>query len=109
VNAEALLVLTTCGDAREAAVLADTLVEKRLAACVTRLEGIVSTYRWESALQHDKEVLVLIKTTEERFKDVETSIRELANYELPEVLAVPIHSGSADYLQWLAASVSLED
>jgi len=109
VSTEALLVLTTCGSSQEAARLAETLVERRLAACVSRLEGIMSTYRWESKLQHDEEVLVLIKTTQDRYEALEEVIRQLATYELPEILAVPVHSGSSDYLKWLAASVSREE
>ncbi len=109
VSPEALLVLTTCGDAQEADDLAKTLVEQRLAACVSRLAGIVSTYRWGSKLQRDEEVLVLIKTTQGRFEAVETMIRERSDSELPEVLAVPVHSGSSDYLKWLAAAVGPEE
>ncbi len=106
---EALLVLTTCGNVQEADALAKTLVEQRLAACVSRLAGIVSTYRWESKLQRDQEVLVLIKTTRDQFDALETTIRARTSYELPEILAVPVHSGSSDYLKWLAAAVGPEE
>ncbi len=106
---EALLVLTTCGNVQEADALASTLVEQGLAACVSRLEGIVSTYRWESKLQRDQEVLVLIKTTRDRFEALETAIRTQTSYELPEILAVPVHGGSSDYLKWLAAAVGPEE
>lgn len=108
-SSEALLVLTTCGDVQEADALAKTLVEQRLAACVSRLAGIVSTYRWESKLQRDQEVLVLIKTTRDQFEALETTIRAQTSYELPEILAVPVHSGSSDYLKWLAAAVGPEE
>ncbi|HEY5623378.1 MAG TPA: divalent-cation tolerance protein CutA, partial [Gammaproteobacteria bacterium] len=104
-----LLVLTTCGNPEDASKLAKTLVTRRLAACVNRLEGIVSAYRWESAVREDTEVLLLIKTTAERLGQVEASIKELSSYELPEILAVPIHSGSRDYLEWIAASVDPEE
>ena len=108
-SSEALLVLTTCGDVQEADALAKTLVEQRLAACVSRLAGIVSTYRWESKLQRDEEVLVLIKTTRDQFEALETTIRAQTSYELPEILAVPVHSGSSEYLKWLAAAVGPEE
>lgn len=108
-SAEHLLVLTTCGNARDAGNLAETLVARRLAACVNRLEGVLSTYRWEAAIHNDCEVLLLIKTTAARFNEVESSIKELSGYELPEVLAVPIDGGSAEYLQWLTAAVGPED
>jgi len=109
VSPEALLVLTTCGNVQEADALAKTLVEQRLAACVSRLAGIVSTYRWESKLQRDQEVLVLIKTTRDQLEALETTIRAQTSYELPEILAVPVHSGSSDYLKWLAAAVGPEE
>ena len=105
---EALLVLTTCGNVQEADALAKTLVEQRLAACVSRLAGIVSTYRWESKVRRDQEVLVLIKTTRDQFEALETTIRAQTSYELPEILAVPVHSDSSDYLKWLAAAVGPE-
>jgi len=108
-SAEQLLVLTTCGNAEDAGNLAETLIDRRLAACVNRLEGVVSTYRWEAAIHNDREVLLLIKTTSEQLTEVESSIKELSGYELPEVLAVPIVGGSADYLQWLTSSVGPED
>ena len=66
-----LLVLTTCANPTEADELAAALVEGRLAACVNRVEGVVSTYRWESKLERDKETLLLIKTTEGCFDELE--------------------------------------
>jgi periplasmic divalent cation tolerance protein len=108
-SGEYLLVLTTCGNAADASEMAKALVTRRLAACVNRLEGVVSTYRWESAVHEDSEVLLLIKTTAGRLGQVEASIKELSSYELPEIVAVPIQSGSRDYLEWLAASVGPEE
>ena len=105
-STEALLVLTTCGNAEQADQLAKALVTKRLAACVSRVDGIVSTYRWESKLQQDREVLVLIKTTRECLDAIEASINDQTDYDLPEILAVCVDSGSAEYLKWLAAAVS---
>jgi len=104
-----ILVLTTCANPTEADELATVLVEERLAACVNRLDGIVSTYRWKSNLERDQETLVLIKTTEGRFDDVESAILNRTSYELPELIAVPVCRGSAAYLDWLEASVADED
>ena len=101
------MVMTTCGNAEEAARLAEALVESRLAACVSRLEGIVSTYRWESKVQQDEEILV--KATPDCYEALEKMILQLTSYELPEILAVPVQRGSPDYLKWLAASVSREE
>ena len=105
-NTPALLVLTTCADAAEADELAGALVEQRLAACVNRVDGITSTYRWESRLQRDREILLLIKTTEARFDELQLAITQRSSYDVPEIIAVPVRKGSKAYLGWLVDSVS---
>ena len=107
-SASTLLVMTTCADADEADKLAAALVEERLAACVNRVDGVVSTYRWESRLHRDRETLLLIKTTEARFDELRRAISQRASYDVPEVIAVPVSGGSPAYLDWLADSVASE-
>ena len=92
----------TCGSADEAARIADALVERRYAACVQQLP-IRSTYRWDGAVQHDDEILLLVKTTGARFDDVATTVRELHSYNVPAITAVPIVRGSDDYVAWIDA------
>lgn len=104
-SAPALLVLTTCGDEAKARSLADVLVGERLAACVNAVPNVSSTYRWEGKIEHDAEVVLLIKTTADRFAAVERAIKAAADYELPEIVAVPIQAGSAEYLAWIGASL----
>ncbi len=98
--------LTTCANTEEADRIAGALVERRLAACVNRLDGVLSTYRWESSLHRDNEILLLIKTIETRFEDLRLAIHRLSSYDVPEIIAVPIRKGSDDYLAWLEDSVS---
>ena len=104
----AMLVLTTCGSAEEAESLAVQLVGTREAACVNRISNVTSTYRWEGEVHNDEETLLLIKTTEDRLADVERTIRERSNYELPELIAVRVDTGSSSYLDWLAGAVTEE-
>jgi periplasmic divalent cation tolerance protein len=101
----ALLVLTTCASPAEADKLAAELVESRLAACVSAVPRVVSTYRWQNEVTRDEESLLIIKTTTNRFAELEQAIRARSGYDVPEVLALPISAGSAPYLEWLAASV----
>lgn len=108
-QARALLILTTCRTETEADALAGELVERRLAACVNRIAGVASTYRWQGKVQRDSESLLLIKATASQLPAIEATIRARSGYELPELLAVPVTAGSADYLQWLAASVAAEE
>jgi periplasmic divalent cation tolerance protein len=105
VISQTLLVLTTCASVAEAEILAKTLVERRLAACVNMVADVMSTYRWQDAVQHEREALLMIKTTETRLAAVEQTIKERSSYELPEVVAIPIRDGSAAYLEWLRAAV----
>ena len=100
-----MLVLTTCGTAADAGTLATLLVERQLAACVNALGHVTSTYRWQDRVQQDQETLLVIKTTAARFPAVEEAIRAHSQYELPEVVAIPVTAGSAAYLDWIRESV----
>jgi len=97
----ALIVFCTCPDEAVADRIAISVVEARLAACVNRVQGIVSTYRWQGTVHRDTEVQLLIKTTRERFDALRDRILALHPYELPEVVAVDIALGSAPYLSWI--------
>ena len=99
----AILVLCTCPDEAAADRIAGALVEERLAACVNRLAGVVSTYRWEGEVRRGNESLLLIKTTVERFAALRERIVALHPYELPEVIAVDVARGLPPYLDWIAA------
>ncbi|MDH3588637.1 MAG: divalent-cation tolerance protein CutA [Gammaproteobacteria bacterium] len=102
--ANTLLIFCTCPDQSTAGRLAGELVERRLAACVSQLPGLISTYRWQEKLAHDEEVLLMIKTTKARYADLEQTLAELHPYELPEILAVPVNAGLSGYLDWVAQS-----
>jgi periplasmic divalent cation tolerance protein len=106
VSSQALLVLTTCGNAADAGSLAALLVEQRLAACVNALDKVTSTYRWRGRVQQDQETLLVIKTTAARYAAVEQAIRTHSKYEVPEVLAIPVTAGSSEYLDWVRESVA---
>jgi periplasmic divalent cation tolerance protein len=103
-----LLVLTNLPDRAAAERLADALVVRRVAACVNILAPCHSVYRWENALQHEDEHPVLIKTTSERYPELESAIRTLHPYELPEIIAVPIERGLGAYLDWVRAESTPE-
>lgn len=101
-----LLVLVTAPDPDDAARIANTLVEDRLAACVNIVAGVESVYRWEGKVASDREALLIIKTTDERYQELERRVKELHSYSTPEVLAIKIERGHSDYLSWLRESVT---
>lgn len=100
---DCIVVLCNCPDEINAMLIAETLVAERLAACVNRIPGIASTYRWKGKVQHDTENLLVVKTTRERFEALRARILTLHPYELPEIIAVDIASGHAPCLEWIAA------
>ena len=99
--AEALFVLTTVADRAAGAALARALLERRLAACVSIGAPVESLYHWHGAIETGHEVPLTIKTHASLYAAVEAAIRELHDYELPEIVAVPIAGGHAEYLDWI--------
>lgn len=96
-----LLVLNTCPGSITAKKIANDLVADQLAACVQIISGVQSIFRWVGRVENSEEHLLLIKTTTDRYPDVENRIRALHPYELPEIIAVPIGGGLEGYLAWI--------
>jgi periplasmic divalent cation tolerance protein len=99
------LVLTTCANADEAARLARTLVEERLAACATLIPSVHSIYLWEGKVESANEVLLLLKTGPEQLAALETRLHQLHSYQTPEFLVLGVEGVSHPYLEWLQASL----
>lgn len=100
------LVLTTCPDEAVAGEMAYYLIETRLAACVNLLPGVRSVYRWKDRVTEDREVLLLIKTRQDRYPALEQALRAKHPYELPEIVALPLATGLPEYLAWIDRSLS---
>lgn len=103
---EAIVVFLTAADSEEADRLAELLISQRLAACVQILPEMKSVYRWQGQIERQKEVLVIAKTTQTKFAVLEREVRAIHSYETPEIVALPLTAGSADYLKWLRSSVN---
>ena len=101
---ELILCLCTVPDGATGRRIAHHLVESGLAACVNRIPGVVSVYRWEQEVQEDDEELLIVKTRTGRLEDLVAAVRQIHPYELPEVVAVPVTGGLEDYLDWLRVS-----
>jgi periplasmic divalent cation tolerance protein len=101
---EKLIVFVTCAEREQAESIAQTVVEEALAACVNVLPGVRSCYRWENQLTWSDEVLLVIKTTDDRYDALEVRIRELHSYEVPEIVAVRVAKGFEKYLEWIEQS-----
>ena len=102
---EAIVVFMTAANIDEARRIAESLVNAKLAACVQILPAIESVYRWKGEIQRENEVLILAKTTGERFSDLEKEVRAMHSYETPEILAIEASKVSAPYREWLLNEV----
>jgi periplasmic divalent cation tolerance protein len=100
------IALTTVSSSEEGRRLARLLVERQVAACVNLVPNVTSIYRWQGAVEESEEVLLVMKTTIEQLPALETAVRELHSYEVPEFLALEAGSGSQPYLDWLLNSVT---
>ena len=103
-RAEVTVVWTTLPGEADGDRFGRTLVEERLAACVSVQSGGRSVYRWRDGIEQDDERSVMIKTTSDRVAQLQTRIRELHPYDEPEILVVPVVGGSASYLNWVKQS-----
>ena len=96
-----ILVLTTVDSSELGLKIASALVENKEAACVNIVPGIRSIYRWEGKVCDDAELLLLIKSSTDRFEAVRSRIRQLHTYQVPEIISIDIAAGDAAYLTWL--------
>ena len=96
-----ILCLVTIDDPEKAALMARTLVEKKLAACLNIVPEVRSIYSWKGQICDESERLMLIKTRKELFNDLRDAIRGLHPYEVPEIICLDIAEGLPEYLRWI--------
>jgi periplasmic divalent cation tolerance protein len=100
-HTQLLLVITSCPNQDSATELASVLVQQRLAACVQLVPGVTSLYHWQGELCRENEVVLHIKCLAERFPELEQKLLELHPYSVPELIALPVTSVAASYLDWI--------
>jgi periplasmic divalent cation tolerance protein len=100
-----IVILCTCATEEEADRLARTVIDARLAACVNVLPRVRSIYRWKGAIESADECLLIIKSSRPLFDSLRTALEASHSYEVPEVIALPVVEGSANYLNWITANL----
>lgn len=95
------LILCTCPNQKSAETIAKHLVSQQLAACVNIMPGLTSVYQWQGEIETAQEHLLMIKSHQQQFVAIETAIKAIHPYQLPEIIAVAIEQGSAEYLKWI--------
>lgn len=100
-----VIAFVTTSSVEEAKRIAESLVERKLAACVNVIPQVVSYYWWNGKIESDQEAKLVIKTKSELMEELIESVRKLHSYEICEVTSVPIVGGNADYLKWIDENV----
>ncbi len=95
------VVLITAKDIRQARQIARQLLMERLAACVNLVPGVQSYFRWQGKIDEAREVLLVVKTRRLLLKKIIRRVKELHSYSTPEIVALPVVGGSAEYLTWV--------
>ena len=101
-----LIIFVTAPNEDEARRIADAVVNEQLAACVNILGGVESIYRWQGRVEHDRELLLIIKSRAGCYADLERRVKELHSYTTPEVIGFRIERGSQSYLDWIRDSTT---
>jgi len=100
-KADYVIIFSSAGSVVEANKIADILIEKQLAACVSIIPGVTSHFRWKGEKSSSFEVIMMIKCLRSNFRDICTEIKAVHTYEVPEILMLPVLGGSDDYLEWV--------
>ena len=99
---EYIIVLITTPSKEVGEKIANALLEKKLAACVNMMAPIFSLYTWEEEINCDDEVLLIVKSRADLFEsDLIPVVQNVHPYDIPEIIALPILMGSANYLAWI--------
>ena len=100
------IVYVTINRKNTALEIAEKLIEERLAACCTIISNVESVYFWEGKVQHDGELLMMIKSHLSKFSELERIVSDIHPYEVPEIIAVPIAQGSKKYIDWFEKTIN---
>lgn len=96
-----LVVLITCPDMQESKKIADSLLNDRLAACVNIVNDVKSLFWWSGKIHTSDEVLLLVKTKKRALRKLVKKVKQIHQYENPEIIALPVVGGSKEYTKWI--------
>ena len=95
------IIYTTIDNVQDARKIANYLIEEQLVACVNIIPNVESIYRWKGKIEEEKEFILMAKTVDENVIKTIKRIKELHNYELPDIIAIPVNNGHIDYLEYI--------
>jgi len=106
--AEEIVIFVTTSSAEEATNIARTLVDEKLIACANIVPKVRSIFRWQGKICDEAESLMIIKTVAANLEAITSRVKALHSYQVPEIIALPIVGGSAEYLKWVREETESE-
>jgi periplasmic divalent cation tolerance protein len=106
-HTDAVVILTTVASEEEGVRFAKALLDRRLVACATLLPGARSLYRWQGKTADEQEIVIMLKTRSGQLDAIGLAFEQLHPYKVPELLVLPVQTGSAKYLEWINSETSL--
>lgn len=100
-----IVIFCTTANRAEAEAISAALLERKLIACSNVLDGAHSLFWWEGKVQNEKEHIMIMKSVDDLFEQLEETIKKMHSYDVPEIIALPIVKGSKEYLNWLKEAV----
>ena len=100
-----IVIFVTASNKEEAQKIADSLIKKKLAACVNIIDKIESVFWWEGKVSRGREVLLVIKSRKTNLNKIIKQVKAIHSYSVPEIIALPIAGGYKPYLEWINDSV----
>ena len=100
-----IVIFVTAANKKEAGNIANSLIEKKLAACVNIIDKIESVFWWEGKVSRAREVLLVIKSKKTNLNKIIKQVRAIHSYSVPEIIAIPIAGGYKPYLEWINDSL----
>jgi periplasmic divalent cation tolerance protein len=98
---EEIIIFITAGNKTEANQIAKVLIQEKLAACVNMIDPVESVFKWQNKMSQEKEILMMVKSINRNMDKIITMVKQNHSYDVPEIIAMPIISGSKEYLSWL--------
>lgn len=102
------LVFITASSDKEAGLIAGSLINKRIAACVNIVPNVRSVFFWQDKKNEANEIMLIVKTIHKNIRALIADVKTLHSYEVPEVIAIPIVDGSEEFLEWVERSCEIQ-
>jgi len=100
-----IIIFVACASKNEADKILVSLLKKKLVACGSVIRGVQSKFWWLGKIDKADETILMLKTKRRAFNAIEDEVRSLHSYEVPEIIALPVVTGSGPYLDWINKTI----